>query len=84
MFYFYVLKNKEEELYYGYTKNLKQRIFEHNHKKSKFTSKSIWKIIYYEAFLSEKDARDRESKIKYRGQAIRQLKERIKNSLNQS
>jgi predicted GIY-YIG superfamily endonuclease len=40
-----------------------------------------WKIVYYEAYLSERDARRREVKIKHYGQTRTRLKERISESL---
>ena len=36
-----------------------------------------WKLLYYEAYLSEKSARMREKRLKYNGNAIRELKKRI-------
>jgi len=80
MYYFYVLQNKQG-LYYGSTNDLKRRLKEHNRNQSQALQ---WKLIYYEAYLSEIDARNRESKIKHHGQAKCWLKERIKNSLRPS
>ena len=75
MYFVYVLKNPSGELYYGYTNNPERRISEH-------IKESNWKVIYYEAYLSEKDARDRERKLKHYGQSRTHLKMRIKNSFN--
>ena len=73
MYYVYLLKNKiTSEPYVGYTKNLVRRLKEHKAKNLD--------LIYYEAYKSEKDARMRELKLKQRGQTIRRLKERLKNS----
>lgn len=47
------------------------------------TKDHVWKLVYYEAFVSEKDARLRESKLKQHGYSIRRLKERLKNSLHE-
>jgi len=75
MHYVYMLKNiKTKELYYGYTNNLERRIKEHN-------KKQLNKLIYYEAYLSESDARRRERRLKNYGQSITYLKSRIKDSL---
>ncbi len=82
MFYFYVLQNNKNKLYFGSTKNLKKRLLEHNSEKVVSTKGYKWRLVYYEAYLSEVDARNREQKIKQHGQAKRWLKERIKNSLN--
>jgi putative endonuclease len=72
MYFVYVIKNLEnDELYIGYTNNLERRFQEHKQNFSKD------KIIYHEAYLYEKDARDRERKLKYYGSAWRALKKRI-------
>jgi len=72
----YILKNKvTDELYYDYTNNLERRLSEHN------KEQECWKIIYYEAYKSEIDARRRERRLKHYAQALTALKGRIKNSL---
>lgn len=74
MYYVYLIKNnRNKETYIGYTNDLKRRLKEHKDKKPE--------LVYYEAYKSEKDARLREIKLKQRGQTIRRLKERLKNSL---
>ncbi|MBU2109449.1 GIY-YIG nuclease family protein [Patescibacteria group bacterium] len=74
MHYVYLLKNKKDNrTYIGYTKNLQRRLKEHKDKKPE--------LVYYEAYKSEKDARIREIKFKQRGQTVRRLKERLKESL---
>ncbi|MBI4358728.1 MAG: GIY-YIG nuclease family protein [Candidatus Omnitrophica bacterium] len=76
MFYRYVLQNRHnEELYYGYTNNLDRRLSEHNN------DGRTWKLVYYEAYLAEEDARARERKLKHYGQSRTHLKRRIKASL---
>lgn len=82
MFYVYLLKDESNSIYYGSTTDLKRRIFKHNNGEVFSTKGHVWKLVYYEAFASEKDARLRESKLKQHGYSIRQLKERLKNSLN--
>ncbi|TSC59501.1 MAG: hypothetical protein LiPW15_806 [Parcubacteria group bacterium LiPW_15] len=73
MFYFYVLQktSKKEGIYFGYTNDLKRRTAEH------LRDDNNWKLIYYEAYVSEKGARDRERKIKQYSGAWRSLKKRI-------
>jgi len=71
MYYIYVLKNKSGDFYIGYTKNLKQRVEQHKNKKIDF------RLVYCEAYLTERLARVRERKLKYYGSAWRALKERI-------
>ena len=65
-----------------YTSDLKRRMREHQCGKSFATSFRLpVKLVYYEAYASEKDARDRERKLKQYGKAIQLLKARIKESL---
>jgi predicted GIY-YIG superfamily endonuclease len=80
MFYLYVIENQDRELYFGSTNDLKRRLGEHVIGKSFATKGSNWKLIYYEAYASEIDARAREQRIKHFGQSYSQLKKRIKNS----
>ncbi len=74
MFYVYVIRNRKiNEIYIGYSNDLRRRMQEHKNKNPE--------ILYYEAYKNEKDARNRERQLKQRGQAIRWLKCRIKRSL---
>jgi putative endonuclease len=84
MFYVYILKSKKDNnCYIGSTKNLKQRVKLHNEGKVFSTKYRMpLKLIYYEAFYSEKDARLREKNLKNYGQGITNLYKRIGNSLN--
>ncbi len=81
MWYVYILySQKLEKKYIGFTKNLKNRLDEHNSGKSNFTSKGgKWKLIYYEVFLSEKDAREEEIFLK-NGKGRERLKILLKNT----
>lgn len=84
MYYFYLLQSikKLNEIYAGSTKNLKIRLKEHNQGKVISTKRYMpWKLVYYEAYLSERDARIREQKIKKHGKGNDELKKRIKFSL---
>ena len=83
MFYVYILKSKKDNnLYTGSTNNLKHRFKEHNLGKVTSTRYRIpFELIYYEAYKSEKDARNRESNLKLRAQAFTQLKKRIYESI---
>lgn len=83
MYYFYVLENDDQKLYFGSTNDLKRRLKEHQSGKTITTKNSHWELIYYEAYKSESDARVREERIKYYGQAWAQLKKRIKSSRQQ-
>lgn len=81
MYFFYVLKStKDNELYFGYTEDLKNRLTQHNSGKVLSTKlKTPLILVYYEAYTSRSDAKHREYSIKLRGNAYLQLKRRIKN-----
>lgn len=81
----YVLQSlKDADLYTGSTNDLKRRLKEHNAGEVQSTkSRTPFRVIYYEAYLSEDDARNREQQLKLRGQALIHLKNRIKKSFLQ-
>jgi putative endonuclease len=83
MHYVYILRSLSYRLLYiGYTSNLEQRITQHNEGKSEYTKhRGPWKLVYYESYCSEKDARIREKQLKRFSNAYIQLKRRIKNSI---
>jgi len=83
MFYVYILKSdKDGKSYIGYTKDLRKRIFDHNAKTEQSTKyRAPFKLIYYEAYLSENDALQREKSLKRFSGSYTHLKKRIKNSL---
>ena len=85
MFYFYVLQSVgDRDLYFGFSSDLRQRAKEHNKGRVPATEKRRpLRLVYYEAYLSEKDARNRERQIKLRAQAFTSLKRRIKDSILQ-
>lgn len=58
MYYVYILYSKKlGKRYIGMTDNLRVRVKQHNTGHTNFTQKGIpWQLIYYEAFLSKKDA----------------------------
>ena len=66
MFYVYCIKSKKtEQLYFGFTNNLKRRLEEHNSGLNFSTKPYIpWELIYYEACLNKNDAIRRESYMK--------------------
>src|SRR5256885_15769374 len=78
MFYVYVLQSPNgKSLYYGFSSDLKQRFKAHQ-----TTPKHAeWKLIYYEAYSDEQDARDRERMLKRYGAARGHLKQRIRRGL---
>ncbi len=83
MYYLYVLKSKKDQkLYFGYTKNLKNRFKEHQNGLVISTkSRRPFELIYYESYKSEFDAMRREYNIKKGKRAYEQLKKRIAESL---
>ena len=83
MYYLYVLQSIETEdrFYIGYTKDFRARVKAHNRGKSKSTRNSQWRLIYYEAYLTDSGARKREYRLKHNGKAKYQLLKRIKDSL---
>ena len=66
MYYVYVLISlKDLKLYIGWTKNLKSKIKYHAEGLNKSTKyRKPLKLIYYEAYVVEKDAREREKFLK--------------------
>ena len=87
MHYVYVLvSNVSEKIYVGFTNDLKKRLHDHNYSDGKsYTSKfRPWILVYYEAYLSGKDARIREQKLKHRGRAKILLRQRLQYSLRNS
>ena len=79
MFYVYVLKSgKSSELYYGCTANLRRRFEAHR----RLPKHAGWRLVYYEAYLDESDARERERMLKQYGAARGHLKRRIERSIS--
>lgn len=83
MFYTYILRSKKDSnLYIGSTKDLEQRFIKHNKGLAPSTrDRKPLEIVYYEAYKSECDARQREQNLKLRRNAFSQLKRRIEKSL---
>ena len=78
VFYVYVLKNsKSAALYYGFSSDLRQRFKQHQ----EMRKHAGWKLIYYEAYLNERDAREHERMLKEYGAARGHLKKRIAHSI---
>lgn len=86
MYYVYILKSlKDHELYTGYTEDLKRRFKEHQDGLSDSTKyRRPFKLAYYEAYVSKKDAVAREKNLKLRAKALAQLKRRISSSLEEA
>lgn len=80
MYYVYILKSEfDNNSYIGYTENLKRRIKEHKNGQVISTSKRLpIKLIMYEAYLLEADARAREKFFKTTKGKL-QLKKQLSN-----
>ena len=76
----YVLRNPKQ-FYIGSTNDLRRRLSEHQNNRNVSTkNRGKWQLIYYEASVSEKDARNREKYLKT-AWGKRYLKGRIKHGL---
>lgn len=66
MFYVYILQTKyNKEMYVGCTKDLSQRLKEHNSGRVTSTAHKVpYTLIHYEAFIDKKDAYNREKYLK--------------------
>ncbi|MBI2068668.1 MAG: GIY-YIG nuclease family protein [Candidatus Yanofskybacteria bacterium] len=83
MFFFaYVIESKKtEELYIGYSNDLRRRLEEHNNGENRSTKHNYpWKLIYYEACINQQDAIRREKYLKT-NQGRRLLKSRVREYL---
>jgi len=85
MFYVYLLKSrKDDSLYIGYTDNLRRRFAEHNNLRNRSTKyRAPFTLVYYEAYISQSDAKNRERQLKHFANAYVQLKGRLTGSLAQ-
>ena len=66
MHYVYIIYSKKlQKKYIGHTTNVKERVMQHKQGHTPFTSKAKdWALIYYEVFLSKKDAIEEEKFLK--------------------
>ncbi|OHA67115.1 MAG: excinuclease ABC subunit C [Candidatus Wildermuthbacteria bacterium RIFCSPHIGHO2_02_FULL_47_12] len=83
MFYVYVLRSeKDNQLYIGYSEDLKRRFKEHNEGKNQSTvHRRPFILVYYEAYRSKDDAMKREKMLKLQGRTLGGLKRRLQSSL---
>ena len=78
MYCVYLLQDNKGKLYIGYSSNLKRRINEHNRSKVYTTKRmSEPKLIYFEAYLNEAKAKERERKLKQYGSSYHGLIKRL-------
>ena len=83
MYYVYIIANEQKDTYIGYTSDLEKRLKKHNSIDNEgYTKNQKWHYAYYEAYKDKRDAILREQRLKSHGQSKRQLKVRIKHSLD--
>lgn len=82
MYYVYALKSLiNSDIYIGFSDDLRQRFGDHNKGKVKSTKAyRPWKLVYYEAYLNESDARKREKQLKEH-KPKKDLSKQMENSL---
>lgn len=85
MYYVYLLQSdKDGKLYTGYTNDLRRRLAEHIEGKSKSTrSRAPLHLMYYEAYMSQADAKAREYRLKTSQGARTALRRRLPDGLRQ-
>ncbi len=83
MFYVYVLKSeKDERIYTGYTNDLRRRVLEHSEGRNTSTRPRLpVRLVYYEAYMSQADAKLREKRLKNSAGARTALRRRLGGSL---
>ena len=83
MYFVYVLKLANGNLYVGSTGNLRRRVQEHKDGLSTYTKKHLpLDLRYCEVYKSKEDALERERKLKQHKSALGHLRNRIKRSIN--
>jgi len=81
MYYVYVLHLNNDQLYKGYTENLKRRLKEHHEGKVSSTKPyRPSKLIHYEAYIKRSDAKRREKFLKTT-EGRRLLRQQLRNLL---
>ena len=83
MSWVYVLQctSDEDRFYIGFTGDLEGRLSSHNGGHNRSTRGVTWRIVYCEAYMHERAARQRERILKHDGRSRRALMERIRDSL---
>ena len=81
-YYIYVIQNEVNQFYTGFTKNLDKRLKQHNEGNNTSTKGHQWKLVYFEAYVSEKYALEREKKLKRNRKTSTFLMNRIRESLS--
>ena len=75
MYYVYMLQSPEaDDIYIGFTPDLRRRMREHR------SEHRDWRLMYYEAYASEKDAPLRERRLKHHGSGKAEPEKRLQDS----
>ena len=82
MYYVYVIQNEKKEFYIGYSTNLHNRLAAHNAGENTSTRGHQWCLVYFEAYVSEQYAREREQSLKKNRRMKTFLLNRVKESLS--
>ena len=83
MYYVYVVRDRYGKIYIGYTSDLKKRLQRHARGYTSYlVNKRPIKLVYYEAYLSKKDAKARGKSLKNYGSVLSGLKQRLQDSLS--
>lgn len=81
MFYVYILHTNNNQLYTGFTQDIKRRMEDHKSGKVESTKHKLpVKLIHYEAYLKKSDAMRREKFLK-KSEGKKYLKQQIKDIL---
>lgn len=79
--YVYLLQNKAEEFYVGWTTDIKRRVKEHNAGKSRYTKSRVpWELVGYEVFSNKDEAKKRERVLKRNPRMLSYFKKRALSS----
>lgn len=83
MYYTYVIQSEKDGRFYtGFTRNIRNRLNEHNLGKVTSTkNRGPFRLVYYEGSLNEQDATAREKYLKT-GMGKRYIKNRLKRFLS--
>lgn len=67
MYYLYILRNGQNDLYIAQTNNLERRLSEHSHKLGAkyIKDNSGFYLVYFEKYLDRKSAMNREIQLKH-------------------
>jgi len=78
MYFVYVLRNRKDKFYVGYTRHLRQRVIEHNKGQNTSTkSGRPWNLVYFEGYGLKQHAQNREKQLKQHGKGLSVIKKRI-------